>query len=267
MRLARWLVCMWLCLLALAASARADDVRPFRSRPALELPLLAVGAALWIASEAAKPALAPAACRWCRENGLDRGVRDGLHWGNPIPARKLSDWLLFALVPAASLGGAFALGYAEADVEHALTDVMVVTEALVLSSVITQVTKLSAGRMRPWVRLQREESRDFVSGPDDHLSFFSGHTSATFALAVAAGTTATLRGYRRADVVWAVGMPLAALTGYLRIAADRHYFSDVLTGALIGSLAGVLVPYLHARGMQVAMSPRPPAMLTVSFTR
>lgn len=267
MQLARWLVLVWLWVFALGASARADDVRPFRSRPALELPLLAAGVALWIATEAAKPALAPTECRWCRENGLDRGVRDGLHWANPDPARRLSDVLLFGLVPAVSLGGAFALGCVEADLHHGLTDVMVVTEALVLSSVITQATKLSAGRMRPWVRMQREEQRDYVTGPDDHLSFFSGHTSATFALAVAAGTTATLRGYRRADVIWAVGMPLAALTGYLRIAADRHYFSDVMTGALIGSLAGVLVPYLHARGMQVAMSPRPPAMLTVSFTR
>ena len=28
---------------------------------------------------------------------------------------------------------------------------------------------------------------------------------------------------------------MALIPGYLRIAADKHYFSDVLTGALIGT--------------------------------
>lgn len=52
-------------------------------------------------------------------------------------------------------------------------------------------------------------------------SFLSGHT----ALAFAAGA-----GGRRVIVT----MPLAASTGYFRIAANRHWLTDVLAGAGVG---------------------------------
>jgi membrane-associated phospholipid phosphatase len=43
-------------------------------------------------------------------------------------------------------------------------------------------------------------------------------------------------------------MPLAGLVGYFRIAADRHYLTDVLTGALLGTGMGILLPWLfHGR--------------------
>jgi membrane-associated phospholipid phosphatase len=37
----------------------------------------------------------------------------------------------------------------------------------------------------------------------------------------------------------------AGTVGYLRFAAGRHYPTDILAGALIGSLVGWLVPQLH----------------------
>jgi membrane-associated phospholipid phosphatase len=58
---------------------------------------------------------------------------------------------------------------------------------------------------------------------------------------------ATLRGYRAAPAIWAVGAAAALTVGYLRIAADRHYFTDVLTGAAIGTAMGVGVPFLFNR--------------------
>ena len=38
--------------------------------------------------------------------------------------------------------------------------------------------------------------------------------------------------------IWISALGLASATGYLRMAADKHYFSDVLTGAVVGSLVG-----------------------------
>jgi membrane-associated phospholipid phosphatase len=46
-------------------------------------------------------------------------------------------------------------------------------------------------------------------------------------------------------------LTLAAATGYLRIAADRHYFTDVLAGAALGAGAGLTVPYLMHREVEV----------------
>jgi len=75
------------------------------------------------------------------------------------------------------------------------------------------------------------------------------YASAAFAVATSFATCASLRGDRDAWVAWATGLPLAAVTGYLRIAADRHYLSDVLAGAGAGTLFGILVPrLLHSPG-------------------
>lgn len=245
-----------LCLcLALSSRARADDVRPFRFDARLELPLLSAGVASWMLSEALKPNVAPRECRLCGTNAFDGAVQRRVRWARVEPAHRTSDVLLFGIVPLASLTSAAVLGMLNGRRGDATLDALVVVESLVLAANITQLTKFVVGRERPFVHTQRAENRDFVSGPDDHLSFFSGHTSATFSLAVAAGATASFRGYKQAPIVWAVGLPLAALTGYLRLAADRHYFTDVLTGALVGSAVGVLVPWLHARGGERAGMP------------
>ena len=69
----------------------------------------------------------------------------------------------------------------------------------------------------------------------------------------------------------ASGLSMAAFTGYLRIAADKHYLSDVLTGAIVGSAVGFVVPYfLHPRVDErrpiVSMTTSPPA-LSFTWTR
>lgn len=48
-------------------------------------------------------------------------------------------------------------------------------------------------------------------------------------------------------LVWGGGMIFATLTARLRMAADRHYLSDVLVGSAVGSAAGFLMPYFFHR--------------------
>ena len=47
--------------------------------------------------------------------------------------------------------------------------------------------------------------------------------------------------------MWAAGLTLATTGAYLRIAADRHYATDVLAGAIVGSAVGFGVPYFAHR--------------------
>jgi membrane-associated phospholipid phosphatase len=51
------------------------------------------------------------------------------------------------------------------------------------------------------------------------------------------------------------------MTGYLRIAADRHYFTDVLVAAVVGAGAGVGIPFAHLlpqpRGVTLHVSTLP----------
>jgi membrane-associated phospholipid phosphatase len=56
-----------------------------------------------------------------------------------------------------------------------------------------------------------------------------------------------MRGYRWAPVIYVAGGLIGAATAYLRIAADQHYLTDVVTGAVLGSAVGAGVPYLFHR--------------------
>ena len=53
-----------------------------------------------------------------------------------------------------------------------------------------------------------------------------------------------MRQYRLAPLVWGTGIMIGLATAYTRIAADRHYFTDVLAGAGIGTVIGAGVPLL-----------------------
>ena len=73
----------------------------------------------------------------------------------------------------------------------------------------------------------------------NHVSFPSGHTATAF-------TTASLLFYEYKDAsIWyaSSGFLFATATGFLRIANNKHYTSDVLAGAGIGTAVGLAVSY------------------------
>lgn len=203
---------------------------------------------LWALSEVFKGELAPSACRWCASNGFDGSARDAIVWEDRAAAARASDVIAFAVAPAAAIGlGAFA-ARAEGRLENAPVDALVVLEATALAMDVNQVAKLTIGRERPFVHALEPADKGLTRDPaDNNLSFYSGHMALTTALATSAGTVATLRGYRWAPLVWGVGLPLAAATGYLRIAADKHYASDVIVGGVLGAAVGVGAPVLLHR--------------------
>jgi membrane-associated phospholipid phosphatase len=237
-----WATCS--VLTAASADARAQ-VRELRWDPPVDLAVTLVGGALWLASVALQPEIAPSRCSWCLAGGMDGSVRNALLWRNPGVADDISNVGAFVLVPAATFG----LDAAAAVHDHASrgfsVDALLVLEATVLALDANQITKLLVARERPYVHARSPDQKlPRLPTDDDNVSFFSGHTTETFALAAATGTVATMRGYRWAPVPWIVGGSLAAGTGYLRIAADRHWLTDVLVGVLVGVGIGVAVPLL-----------------------
>lgn len=73
----------------------------------------------------------------------------------------------------------------------------------------------------------------------DELSFPSGHTATAF-------TNASVLFYEYKDAnIWyaSSGYLFAAATGFLRIANNKHFTSDVLAGAGIGTAVGLAVSY------------------------
>ncbi len=78
-------------------------------------------------------------------------------------------------------------------------------------------------------------------------SFPSGHTASAFAAAMFAGEVYARLHPDDPARHWVRygGLTVAAATGWLRVRAGRHFPTDVLAGAVIGSLIGWAVPRLH----------------------
>jgi membrane-associated phospholipid phosphatase len=242
-------------------AAAEDDVR---FDPAVDVPVgVAAGLAWLIGAAWVTPRLAPDACRWCDRDGaidrtpaLDRAARDALRWDDRALAGTLSDLGAYGLTPALGLGLPAALAIAGDRRGDLFGNGAIVLEAAFLAADLNVLVKLAAGRERPFVHhLPADERPDTEVPHENNLSFYSGHTSFAFSVAVASGTVASLRGYRHAWLVWAAGLAVASSVGYLRIAADKHYATDVLTGAAVGAAVGVAVPtWLAGRRAHIAAS-------------
>jgi membrane-associated phospholipid phosphatase len=215
----------------------------------VDVPVTVTAAALWIGTELAKDRLAPSSCRICDGNGLDDRARARLVWKDkPDVARHGSDLLAMVLLPAAAFGHSALAARDAGAPREALVDALVIGEAVALSASLNQLVKFAVARQRPFVRFRNFEETDREGESDDYLSFYSGHTALAFSTVAAAATVAQLRGYESAPWVWGVGVAGAASVGYLRIAADKHYLTDVLTGAVVGTLVGIAAPrLLHPR--------------------
>lgn len=272
--------------LALSSGVRADDVvrrLPYDERA--DVAVTVVGAMAIVTAESLKGVIAPS-CRWCyrnpdgtdRLNFVDARARDAAMWSSVKTADSVSNVTAFMLAPAAAYG---LTAFASAK-DHALrgfpVDALIITEATILALDFNQLVKLALARERPFVHFLATEERarrgeNDAENDDDNLSFFSGHTAATFALASSSATVVTMRGYSYAPTVWAVGLGLATLTGYLRIAGDRHFFTDVLVGAICGTLIGVGVPLIFhsphpsetATAVPKASTPLTPLMMSGAF--
>ena len=122
------------------------------------------------------------------------------------------------------------------------------TEALLVGEAVGFVIKGVVGRQRPAVRPRNANSYQLFRGfgrSDAYRSFPSGHTTSAFA-AAAAVTSETSRWWPGAT--WIVAPALyggAALTGVSRMYNNRHWASDVLVGAGIGTFAGLKVVRYH----------------------
>ena len=159
-------------------------------------------------------------------NNFDSYVRERLHWRSSKDglASGISDILLYgAFVGAIPLSSLYLKN-------HEL--LLINLEILSINGLLTNTVKNVARRQRPYPFYSKKDDED------SYKSFFSGHTSTAFAIGTS--TAKMLTNYSNIDkkIVWISTLSLASATGYFRIAADKHYFSDVLVGAIVGSLIG-----------------------------
>lgn len=111
--------------------------------------------------------------------------------------------------------------------------------AMTFGLVVTNLTiKPLVSRARPWVVM---EGFQVLVKSGDPNSFPSGHTCAAFAFALAVCMAAEERWMKVAAVAAAV------LMGASRLYVGVHFPSDVLAGAAVGSLCGLLAGWIVPR--------------------
>jgi membrane-associated phospholipid phosphatase len=221
----------------------------------LDVTATAALAATTIGFRLVRDDLEPSHCRICdgsapgEVNAVDDWFRSALRRPDPAPANVVSYALAFGAAPV----GAAALTALAAVADHrggeALVDILAIAEGGFSAMLATEVLEAVTLRERPYVHAlaDPDERRRVIAETGAFHSFPAGHVVEAFGVAAASGVVASMRGYRLAPLVWFSGLVLGVATAYTRIAADRHYFTDVLAGAAIGTVIGGGVPLLFHR--------------------
>ncbi|WP_245634963.1 phosphatase PAP2 family protein [Methanobrevibacter cuticularis] len=109
--------------------------------------------------------------------------------------------------------------------------------ALLFPVIITYLLKILVGEPRPFVSLANVHLLVIETDPN---SFPSGHTSNSFALAIGIGLNWEIKIKQRSiKLAWFL-IPIASIIGFSRIYIGVHYPFDVITGAIIGIIGGLL---------------------------
>jgi membrane-associated phospholipid phosphatase len=191
----------------------------------------------------------PTVCNWCAPTSLDETLHSPWSTYRRRAAASYSHWLSFVVIPAGAVGASMLMPLADSGPQrHGFENVAMVTEALLANLALTVTLKRVVARRRPAFHYGRSRFGEFVVDPlEEFLSFPSGDTSIAFSVASSATTIAFLRGYSEAPYVLAGGATLATGVALLRVAADVHWSTDVLAGAVLGTLVGMGVPLLLHR--------------------
>ena len=128
-------------------------------------------------------------------------------------------------------------------------------QTMAVTGMITELTKVSVLRVRPYA-YNPDVSLGSKKALDARKSFFSGHTSSSFA-----GTVFFARVFsdynpdsKLKPYVWAGALTLSSVVAYSRVRAGRHFPTDVIAGAAVGGLVGYWIPELHKKKLSGAAS-------------
>jgi membrane-associated phospholipid phosphatase len=133
---------------------------------------------------------------------------------------------------------------------------VVYSQTLLANLFFNTVIKFSIRRPRPYTYAKTDDCGFRVDASDANLSFYSGHSSAAFAAATA-GSYLFAEGSNDREsrwVIWGTEFALAAGVANLRVRAGKHYYSDVVVGALLGIGFGIAGPVLHGADRRPAAS-------------
>ena len=119
-------------------------------------------------------------------------------------------------------------------------------ETMLFAYGFKELAKAVFDRPRPYMYFDDFPIEEVQKG-DWNSSFFSGHTTLSFAAATF--TTYVFCKYKPESKwkipVIATSYTLAAATAAMRLLSGNHFLTDVAIGAVVGSITGLLIPFWH----------------------
>jgi len=125
-------------------------------------------------------------------------------------------------------------------------DLTVYAETLAVNGALVTAVKYIVQRPLP-----RTYAGDptLLNQPGGYRSFYSGHASVVAAALSAAAMTLEAR-HGQHLWPWVLVAVVGGMVAAERIAAGRHFYTDVAVGAVAGAAVGTLVPLAHRRDEQ-----------------
>lgn len=207
--------------------------------------------------------------RWRGGILFDDPVRRTIRLSSPdarATARSIGDWPYYMAGVMPLLADPLVAWLAHDDARAAVNSELMALEAFSYAGLLSFVSTRISVRERPDTTECRKQSADDAACERDTEAFWSGHTSivaASAGIVCANHRAMPLWGSAVADASACVAASSAALvTAISRLAADRHYASDVLVGFGVGFGFGFGVPTLLHYGrttlpVTVAIQPVP----------
>jgi membrane-associated phospholipid phosphatase len=221
-------------------------------------------------------AIPPSEGRWTTVNGFDGSARGALRIRSDRQremARDASDLLLTLMTNHLAVDALLVTWWGHGRGSVAWEIAMIDVEALALNAALNGVVAGLTSRERPYragcAGPEEQQDRD-CRGSKRYRSFFSGHSSTAF---TAAGLVCShharlpLYGGGAPDALaCAASLGTAAAVATLRVVSDQHFATDALTGAAVGALTGLGLPWLlHYRGGAPASDAPRGDGITLSF--
>ncbi len=136
--------------------------------------------------------------------------------------------------------------------------VLLTVEVTAINYGFTNSVKHVVNRTRPFV-YNDDVDVNIRTNDQSRISFFSGHTSHTAAISFMCAKV--INDYhpdmKFSDkaLLWGGASVIPAVTAYLRVQSGNHFPTDVIAGYFIGAGVGWLVPHLHKRKYNLALTP------------
>ncbi|MBI4821229.1 MAG: phosphatase PAP2 family protein [Deltaproteobacteria bacterium] len=169
------------------------------------------------------------------------GVDSALHGEYRPVASSVSDVALGVLVLSPAL-----LFLGQGFDDDSLRALLLYAETQAVALFANNVTKRLVHRPRPYTydATPAASERMLEGDCDPWLSFYSGHASAAFASAVAGSLLFAARSSDPVLIpaIFGSTLTLAGATATLRVKAGKHFPSDVVFGALVGTALGAAIP-------------------------